>query len=663
MSAEGSQSRKLDVLLLEDNPADARLNIHKLGETGFELSCEIARTSEEFKHQIQSHSYDLILGDYRIPDWTGLEAIQWLRTSGFTLPFVLVTGTLGDELAIECLKAGADDYVLKENLDRLPIVVKRVLAEHEMRLERDRAETELREAEEQYRLLFHASPHPMWVFDNNTLRFLAVNNAAVRHYGYSSKEFFSMSVTDIRPSGEVERFLQSLERQRKQQSVESYAELWKHRKKDGTVIDVEISSQPIKFRGIDAQLILAHDVTDRLTLEREFRQAQKMEAIGRLAGGVAHDFNNLLMVISGFTQLIAEKAQADEKVGKYIPQVLMAVQRASGLTKQLLAFSRKQIQELRVWDLNNVLTDFCKMLTSLIGEDVEMRIRPSSLECAVYFDKGQIEQVVMNLAVNARDAMPDGGVLTIETDRVNLDATHFQKHNTEVKPGEYVMLAITDTGTGMTPSVQSHLFEPFFTTKEVGKGTGLGLSTVYGIVKQCNGYIWVYSEVGKGTTFKIFFPCIGAEVEAVSSNPIQEVGTRGTETILLVEDEAALRTVASEFLESKGYLVLQAGDGLEALRVSEAHEGDIDLLLTDVIIPGLRGIDVAERIRAARAHVATVYMSGYTELGAKEQGIQKSDGFLQKPFSLLTLATTLRRALDNRKASTTADSVLRRRAH
>jgi two-component system, cell cycle sensor histidine kinase and response regulator CckA len=500
MRSESGSREKLDVLMLEDNPADARLNLHKLTETGFEICCDVARTSDEFKRQLESHSYALILGDYRIPTWTGLDAIRWVRASGINLPFVLVTGTLGDELAIECIKAGADDYVLKDNLDRLPIVVKRVLAEHAMRLERDRAETELREAEEQYRLLFQASPHPMWVFDNNTLRFLAVNNAAIRHYGYSLRDFFSMSVSEIRPREDIERFVQSVERQRERHSLESYGELWKHKKKDGTIIDVEISSQPIKFRGIDAQLVLAHDVTDRLTLEREFRQAQKMEAIGRLAGGVAHDFNNLLMVISGFTQLIAEQEHNNEKIGKYVPQVLTAVQRATALTKQLLAFSRKQIQELRVLDLNNVLTDFCKMLPSLIGEDVEMRVRPSSEECAVYSDKGQIEQVVMNLAVNARDAMPDGGLLTIETDRVNLDATYFQKHDAEVKPGEYVMLAITDTGTGMTPSVQSHLFEPFFTTKEVGKGTGLGLSTIYGIVKQCNGYIWVYSEIGKGTT-------------------------------------------------------------------------------------------------------------------------------------------------------------------
>jgi hypothetical protein len=656
MGGETTTNRLLNVLLLEDNPADARLTIHKLRETGFDIRAEVSRSSEEFKRLLQSRPCDLILGDYRLPNWTGLDAIRWVRESGFSLPFVLVTGTLGDELAIECIKAGADDYVLKDNLDRLPIVVKRVLAEHEMRLERDRAESELREAEEQYRLLFQASPHPMWVFDNNTLRFLAVNNAAIRHYGYAAKEFFSMSVADIRPSQDVERFLQSVERQRDEHSVESYAELWKHKKRDGTVIDVEVSSQPIRFRGIDAQLALAHDVTDRLTLEREFRQAQKMEAIGRLAGGVAHDFNNLLMVISGFTQMIAEQADTNEKVGKYVPQVLTAVQRATALTRQLLAFSRKQIQDLRVLDLNNVLTDFCKMLPSLIGEDVEMRFRPSSQECAVKSDKGQIEQVVMNLVVNARDAMPEGGVLTIETERINLDATYFQKHKAEVKPGEYIMLAITDTGMGMTASVQSHLFEPFFTTKEVGKGTGLGLSTIYGIVKQCNGYVWVYSEVGKGTTFKVFFPGVSAEVEAAADSSIQEIETRGVETILLVEDEAALRTVTSEFLESKGYHVLQAGDGLEALRISAEHEDGIDLLLTDVIIPGLRGIEVAERVRAERPGIAIMYMSGYTELGAKQQGIQKSHGFLQKPFSLLTLSTTIRRALDNRRALTAADS-------
>jgi two-component system cell cycle sensor histidine kinase/response regulator CckA len=643
----------LRALLLEDNQVDASLSTRKLRASGFEVHADICRSSREFKERSRSQLYDIILGDYRLPDWTALDAIRWLRSTGVATPFVLVTGTLGDELAIECLKAGADDYVLKDNLERLPIAVRRTIAEHKLRQERDRGEIELRKAEEHYRLLFNASPHPMWVFDTKTLKFLAVNNAAVQHYGYSLGEFYAMTLNDIGPAEQVDRLLGAVEHQRQKDSAESYGELRKHRTKDGTIIDVEISSQPIRFQEADAQLVLAHDVTERRKLEQQFRQAQKMEAIGRLAGGVSHDFNNLLMVISGYAQLVEEHPEDAHKVAEYAAQIIATVRRASGLTKQLLAFSRKQIQDLRVLDLNALVNEFCKMLPTLVGDDVVMSVHTGSQECLIYSDKAQIEQIIMNLIVNACDAMPTGGGLTIEAGTLHLDRTYFAAHNVEPQPGDYAMLAVSDTGAGMDSATRAKIFDPFFTTKEPGKGTGLGLSTVYGIVKQSKGYIWAYSEVGRGTTFKVYFPKVNAAVEPEPA-PVEEIETGGTETILLVEDEAALRAATCEFLESKGYHVLPASDGIEALRISATHNGEISLILTDLVMPGLTGTELARQIAAERPAIQVIYMSGYADNAVTTQGLDPSTPYLQKPFGLVTLTTTARRLLDQRKPRATS---------
>jgi len=638
--------KMLRVLLLEDNPRDADLSIRKLSEADFQFTAVVSRNSKEFKELLEKQSYDLILGDYRLPDWTGLDALRWLRSSGIATPFILITGTLGDELAIECIKAGADDYVLKEKLDRLPVAVRRALADQQLRLERDWAEKELRESENQYRLLFHANPHPMWVFDPETLRFLTVNSAAVHHYGYSVGQFLSMTIKDIRPEEEIPRPFEKI-KDSTFGSAERYHEIWKHRKKDGTIIDVEVSSQPIMFRAVKATLVLAVDVTEHRKLEQQFRYAQKMEAIGRLAGGVAHDFNNLLMVIGSHAQLIWGHLGDPMRVDRYMQQIMSAIDRATLLTRQLLAFGRKQFQDLRILDLNSIVPEFCKMLPGLLGSDIEVVVRTSPRSCLVYSDKAQIEQVIMNLIVNARDAMPKGGTITIETDRQKLGREYFPSRGVNAQPGEYVMLAVTDTGIGMDAKTQSQIFEPFFTTKEPGKGTGLGLSTVYGIVKQSGGYTWVYSEVGVGTTFKIYLPYAEAAIEEEVQAPIPQSDATGEETILLVEDEAALRAAISEFLESRGYHVLSAANAAEALRISTTYEDVIDLLLTDLVMPGLGGVELAAKMRELHPGIKVVYMSGYTEQTAKADALGKPDFYVQKPFSLPTLSGIARRALDS----------------
>ena len=395
--------------------------------------------------------------------------------------------------------------------------------------------------------------------------------------------------------------------------------------------------------------LFAEDVTERRALEQQLRQAQKMEAVGRLAGGIAHDFNNLLMVISGYSEFLLEHAGTDPTLRGHAQEIANAAERATSLTRQLLAFSRKQMLAPKIVDLNSVVTENVKMLTRLIGEDIDLVMVPGEDIGAVKADPGQIEQVIMNLAVNARDAMPHGGKLTIETANVTLDANYARFH-APVKPGDYVMLAISDTGMGMDPDTQAHIFEPFYTTKGL-KGTGLGLSTVYGIVKQSEGYIWLYSEAGKGTSFKIYLPRFSATGEALATQPAlaadAEQPSPGHETILLVEDEENLRRLARQSLETQGYRVIDAPDGAAAIKVSQAHKGPIHLLLTDVIMPGMNGRELANQLSPTRPEMRVLYMSGYTENHIGHNGtLDEGITLLQKPFTLPALKTKVREVLD-----------------
>jgi len=422
---------------------------------------------------------------------------------------------------------------------------------------------------------------------------------------------------------------------------------WK--RKDGTTTVVRVSGRSVSD-GDDSTVfeLFAEDVTERRTLEQQLRQSQKMEAVGRLAGGIAHDFNNLLMVISGYSEFLLDRLGPDPEMRAPAQEISSAAGRASTLTRQLLAFSRKQMLAPRILDLNSVVTENLKMLNRMIGEDVDLVMMPGADLGSVRADSGQIEQVIMNLAVNARDAMPSGGKLTIETANVTLDEEYARVHS-PLQPGDYVMLAISDTGAGMDQETQAHIFEPFFTTKGT-KGTGLGLSTVYGIVKQSGGYIWVYSELRKGTTFKIYLPRVAGAGERVAPVAVVEKPHKtepGTETILVVEDEANLRYLARLFLEKQGYKVIEAADGAVAVQIAVAHEGTIHLLLTDVIMPGMNGRELAQRIAEIRPNVKVLYMSGYTENvigtnGMLDAGVR----LLQKPFNLRDLKDKVREVLD-----------------
>jgi PAS domain S-box-containing protein len=423
---------------------------------------------------------------------------------------------------------------------------------------------------------------------------------------------------------------------------------WKRNDRANIVVRISGRTIPNGKTGTTFELF-AEDVTERRALEQQLRQSQKMEAIGRLAGGIAHDFNNLLMVISGYSEFLLDRLGPDPALRAPAQEIASASQRASSLTRQLLAFSRKQMMAPKILDLNALITENLKMLTRVIGEDIELVMVPASELGSVRADASQIDQVILNLAVNARDAMPSGGRLTIETSNITLDEEYARLH-APLSPGEYVMLAISDNGLGMDSETQSHLFEPFFTTKGT-KGTGLGLSTVYGIVKQSGGYIWVYSEVGKGTTFKIYFPQVAERAEPPALAPSAEEAAAvesGTETILLAEDEANLRYLARQFLEKQGYKVIEAADGTAAMQIAVAHSGVIHLLLTDVIMPGMNGRELAQRISEIRPQTKVLYMSGYTENvighnGTLDAGVQ----LLQKPFTLRDLKNKVRQVLDS----------------
>lgn len=877
----------LRVLFVEDQPADAELNLRALKEGGFEIASDTVETAEEFKRLLRSKHYDIVLVDYGLPGWTGLDAIRMLKDAGQDIPVIVVTGSLGDEAAVECIKAGAADYVLKDLLSRLPFAVRRALEEKALREERSRAQEALRESEERfrivaratndavwdwdlvtdalswgegftqlfgyqpaqiepgieswyagihpedkdrvlsgiegvirgggrrwsdeyrfrradgsyasifdrgyvihddagkpvrmigammditerhrvekafreseekYRLLFSQAPDAVLILDLETHDFLDANQAASELYGHTHDEFVRLKAKDI--TAEPERTAGALQ---EAQTGFLHVPLRWHRKKDGAVFPVEITGRPFVWKGRSVMCVFLRDITDRwraeealraseerfrrivetaeegiwvsdgenkttfankkmadmlgytqeemmgvslfdfmeeeeralaahnverrragiseqhefkfrrkdgsplwaflvtgpvlneagqyagsLTmvtdmtqrrqLEEQLRQAQKMEAVGRLAGGIAHDFNNLLTIISGYSELLLERLEADNPMRGQAEQIKKAGDRAAALTRQLLAFSRQQVLVPQVLDLNHVVANTLSMLRRLIGEDVELVAVEGPGLGRVKADPGQLEQVIMNLAVNARDAMPRGGKLTLETANAELDETYARSHF-PIQPGPYVMLAVSDTGCGMEAETQAHIFEPFFTTKEKGKGTGLGLAMVYGIIKQSGGYIWCYSEVGQGTAFKIYLPRVEEVEEMKGKVGVWVAPERCTETVLVVEDEPEVRQLARRILAAQGYQVLEARHGEDALLVCEQHPGPIHLLLTDVVMPEMGGPELAERLAPFRREMKVLYMSGYTDDAIVHHGVLTSGAaYLQKPFTPEALA-------------------------
>lgn len=501
---------------------------------------------------------------------------------------------------------------------------------------------------------------------------LEANLKLAEIFGYEPSEFIGKHVAELIAQESRDQVLTKT----LSETQESYEAVGL--RKDGVVFPIEISEKPIPSQGRAVKILVIRDITEqkrakaaykqaviyahelraeinerkraealRNELEQQFRQVQKMEAIGRLAGGVAHDFNNLLTAIMGYTAMAADTLPSDHAAHPDLEGIQKTAQRAANLTRQLLAFARRQIIEPRILNLNDLILNVEKMLRRLISEDIKLTTLLTPDLAPLKADPGQLEQILLNLVVNARDAMPNGGELIIETANVSLDHDYARRH-AEVTPGEYVLLAVSDTGVGMTEEVKARLFEPFFTTKEVGKGTGLGLATCFGIVKQNGGHICAYSELGVGTTFKIYLPQVeGVATPLVRPEPI-DILAQGTETILLAEDEITVRDLAAQSLRQQGYIVLEAADGLEALELAQSQpKKEIHLLLTDMIMPRLGGANLAEQLRAVRPQLKVLFMSGYTDSTIIRYGLPKTgSAFLQKPFSPRRLVQKVREVLD-----------------
>jgi signal transduction histidine kinase/ActR/RegA family two-component response regulator len=481
----------------------------------------------------------------------------------------------------------------------------------------------LKSKDRKFQLLFEEHPHPMWVLDPATDTILEANNAAVSLFEYPCEQFRGMALQTIR-NGEQ-----------------------RYRTSSGRLIEVESAAHDIEYGGVAAQLVVLMDVTQRRLLEDQLRQAQKMEAVGMLAGGVAHDFNNLLTIITGYSQLILNNLAPEDPNRQSAEQIMKAGERAATLTRQLLAFSRRQVLQPKVLDVNRLIGTLTAMLRRLIGEDIDLQLELRVGLGQVNADPGQIEQVLMNLVVNARDAMPRGGTLTIETANVDLDENYTRTHVT-LKPGPYVMIAVSDTGTGMDENTKAHAFEPFFTTKAQGRGTGLGLSTVFGIVRQSGGGVDIYSALGKGTSAKVYLPRI--DQPEIMETPEQRAQvTKGNETILIAEDDEMVRSLVKETLIRQGYEVLDAAGPVEAQKIADSHRGLIHLLITDVVMPKINGRDLAARLARRRPQMKVLYMSGYTDGAVVNNGIlRKEVAFLQKPFTPAALADKVREVLEEK---------------
>jgi hypothetical protein len=502
------------------------------------------------------------------------------------------------------------------------------------------AKRALADAELRFRTLFHQNSLPMWVFARATGEVLEVNDAACQRYGYSRDEFLVRNRSDITDAGVVDLVERTL--------TASSVREEKHRTMDGTVFDAAISRVSIEFGGRDAELVTVQDLSERKKLEQQLRQAQKMEAVGTLAGGIAHDFNNLLTIITGYSQVILERVGNDEQLRREMQQIEVASNKAIALIRQLLAFSRRQLLQPQVVNLEGIVTGVEKMLRRLIGENIELVARTTGAVGTVKADPGQLEQVLINLAVNARDAMEsrNGGRLTFELQNIDLDE-QFATDNVGAVPGRYVMLAVTDTGSGMSKEVQARIFEPFFTTKGSSGGSGLGLATVYGIVQQSGGYITVNSVEGRGTTFRIFLPRTSEQAAPVEGVPETRSENTGTETILLVEDDDGLRALTRRVLLKHGYEVLETARTSDAEQACRNHPGKIHMLLTDVVMPGASGKELASRLTMIRPEMIVLYMSGYTDSVVMKQGVEEgSVNFLAKPFTPAALGQKVREVLD-----------------
>jgi signal transduction histidine kinase len=591
---------------------------------------------------------EAVLLDLRLPDATGFEAVDKVVAAYPDVPVVVMT-SYDRTFAADALQRGAQDYIIKGEVN--PSILSRALI---YAVSRKSAEVALRRSDARFRAAVEGSLDAVGILaavrdhSGRVTDFVIaeINGNAERLLGRPREAVVSRRLTELWPPDGVGPLLErSVAVMGRRQALEEELSValpglgarWFHHQ----IVPLE-DGVSIALRDTTARHEKEEDLHRR---EEQLRQSQKMEAIGRLAGGVAHDFNNLLTVIRGHGELMLRRLDDDHPLRRNLQEIGLAAERASALTHQLLAFSRKQVLQPRTLDLGEVLDRMETLLQRMIGEDVELVTRRRGTLGSVRADPAQMEQVIVNLAVNARDAMPQGGVVTIELANAELDETYTRGHPA-VAAGPHVVLSVTDTGHGMDPDTQARIFEPFFTTKEPGKGTGLGLATVYGIVKQSGGFIWVYSEPGRGSTFKVYLPRVDQPAEPLSPRP-GKPAVHGSETVLLVEDEPSLRSLLHEVLESFGYDVLEAGQGPDALRVAGEHRGTIDLLLSDMVMPQMTGSELAHRLGQLRPAMKVLFMSGYAAGVAPQHEIPNGAAYIEKPFTADALAGAMREVLDH----------------
>jgi two-component system, cell cycle sensor histidine kinase and response regulator CckA len=645
-------NESIRILFVEDEATDAELAQREIRK-GLEF-CTFHRveTREEYLTALTEFQPDLIISDYRMPRFDGLNAVKLaLEKTPFT-PVIILTGALNEDTAVECMKTGAVDYVIKEHIKRLSQAVMRALEQKRVREERYQAEQAIRESEARYRSLIHTLPDAMTVVDlNGNITFLAPY--AIKFYGFSNgEELVGRSIMEWIHRDYHAKVQAAMQAALSGETIRN--EEFLLFKEDGSTFYGDISASCMRNAQGQAAgfLILVRDISDRKRTEEErqqlqaqLQQAQKMESIGRLAGGVAHDFNNMLSVILGYTELLQSQLPAHDPMLSDLAQIEKAGKHAKDITQQLLAFSRKQIIEPMLLDLNEVVTSVQKGLVRLIGEDIELSFHPQPNLHKIKFDRSQCEQILINLAVNARDAMPrHGGRLVIETANYHLDSD-LCRDRLGFSPGDYVLLTVSDNGAGMDELTLSHAFEPFFTTKAVGKGTGLGLAMVYGIVNQGGGGIEAHSEPGHGATFKIYFPRT-EEIETLAPETRESPIEPGTGTILVVEDDGMVRDMTVAMLEAMEYRVFAAATPMAALEYCEKCDTAIDLLVTDVVMPELSGAELRDRLLKLRPEIKVLFISGYAgDIIAHHGILNEGTHFVQKPFSRNDLAAAVRNVM------------------
>ncbi len=770
------------VLIVEHDQDDIELCLRELKRDGLAIDPKFAGTRAEFAAAARASSFDVILADYRLPNWTGIDVLNLARELGLDVPFILVTGTLGEELAVECIKRGINDYVLKHQLARLGLAIRRTLEEKTLREGQARAQKALYESEIHYRSLVENAPEAIVVLDTEKRAFVDVNQRAEALFGLSRAELLRCEPGALSPEkqpdgrssleaahayteravrGETlhfewlhrnaqgqdipcEVFLASIplgsrrlvrgsivditERKRAEAALrdsearyrslfesamygvyrttlegeildvnpalvamlgyDSVAEVLalgqtenfyrdpveRHRlagqlvrdgkvdaiadwvRKDGRIIKVRIAAYRVhdSYSSYDRNQIVVEDVTEHVALEKQLRQAQKFEAFGQLAGGIAHDFNNMIGAILGWAELGLDETPAEGTLHTRFEKIRLQADRAASLTRQLLAFARRQALEPRQMNLNQAVTETLSLLEKVIGSNIEIRRALAPDLAMVRADPAQMDQVLMNLCLNARDAMPAGGELRVETRNAEFDAD-FCRQNPHVHPGRQVLLSVSDNGEGMDAATLDRIFEPFFTTKGPSKGTGLGLATVYGVTKQHGGVVFVDSELGKGTCFRVYLPIAEGAAVAPTQPEVAAPVSGGTETILVAEDHEGLRQLAIETLSSLGYTVLPVADGEAAVELYAERAQTIDLAILDVMLPKLTGPGAHERMRAQNGGPPVIFVTGYTADVDFERKIQAGAfNVLHKPFSPRELARKVREMLDQSRAQMTS---------